>query len=128
MLIIVLLNYRGFGCINGLQQACGGEPFNNLWKDVGTATSGMPDIDFAGHARSLGSETMEVSTIGELEEALEKARGCDRTVTIVLETDPDATTEPGGAWWDVAIPEVSESQQVNSAHDDYVGAKEKQSR
>ena len=127
-LVIVVLNNRGFGCINRLQQACGGEPFNNLWKDVGTAAAGMPDIDFAAHARSLGSETMEVSTIAELEEALEKARGFDRTVTIVLETDPDATTEPGGAWWDVAIPEVSERQQVNSAHDDYVGAKEKQSR
>ena len=29
-LIIVVLDNRGYGCINRLQQACGGAPFNNL--------------------------------------------------------------------------------------------------
>ncbi|HEY6869582.1 MAG TPA: 3D-(3,5/4)-trihydroxycyclohexane-1,2-dione acylhydrolase (decyclizing), partial [Novosphingobium sp.] len=33
-LTIVVLNNRGFGCINRLQQACGGAPFNNLWVDT----------------------------------------------------------------------------------------------
>lgn len=31
-LIIVLLDNRGFGCIDRLQQATGGEPFNNLFE------------------------------------------------------------------------------------------------
>ncbi|MBP0651491.1 3D-(3,5/4)-trihydroxycyclohexane-1,2-dione acylhydrolase (decyclizing), partial [Mycobacterium tuberculosis] len=30
----VLLDNRGFGCINRLQKATGGAPFNNLWADT----------------------------------------------------------------------------------------------
>jgi 3D-(3,5/4)-trihydroxycyclohexane-1,2-dione acylhydrolase (decyclizing) len=32
-LTIVLLDNRGYGCINRLQQSCGGKPFNNMWED-----------------------------------------------------------------------------------------------
>ena len=32
-LIVVVLDNRGFGCINRLQQAVGGVPFNNLFDD-----------------------------------------------------------------------------------------------
>jgi len=32
-LVVVVLDNRGFGCINRLQQACGGAPFNNLLAD-----------------------------------------------------------------------------------------------
>lgn len=127
-LVLVVLNNRGFGCINRLQQACGGEPFNNLWKDVHSGEDGPPDVDFAAHARSLGAESMKVNSIDELDQALEQARAIERTVVIVIDTDPDETTGPGGAWWDVAIPEVSEREQVRHAHRDYVSAKQKQGR
>ena len=63
-LTIVLLDNRGFGCINRLQGACGGESFNNLLDDR------APDIDFAAHARALGAHAQKVSNIRELEEAL----------------------------------------------------------
>ncbi|HEX8012187.1 MAG TPA: 3D-(3,5/4)-trihydroxycyclohexane-1,2-dione acylhydrolase (decyclizing), partial [Casimicrobiaceae bacterium] len=33
-LVVVVLDNRGFGCINRLQQACGGAPFNNLFVDA----------------------------------------------------------------------------------------------
>ena len=36
----------------------------------------------------------------------------DRTYVIVIDTDPAASTEAGGAWWDVAVPEVSERGEV----------------
>ncbi len=32
-LVIVVLDNRGYGCINRLQQACGGAAFNNLFDD-----------------------------------------------------------------------------------------------
>ena len=32
-LIVVVLDNRGYGCINRLQQAVGGVPFNNLFDD-----------------------------------------------------------------------------------------------
>ena len=42
----------------------------------------------------------------------------DRNV-IVIDTDPDQSTEEGGTWWDVAIPEVSKNQNVKKAFEDY---------
>ena len=29
---------------------------------------------------------------------------------IVIDTDPARTTEAGGAWWEVAVPEVSDAR------------------
>ena len=47
-LIIVVLDNRGFGCINRLQRATGGESFNNLLATRGTRR--CRQIDFAAHA------------------------------------------------------------------------------
>ena len=71
-LIIVVLDNRGFGCINRLQQATGGAPFNNLLRDARHET--LPDVDFVAHARSLGAEAVKVSSIAELETAFKAAR------------------------------------------------------
>jgi 3D-(3,5/4)-trihydroxycyclohexane-1,2-dione acylhydrolase (decyclizing) len=38
---------------------------------------------------------------------------------VVIDTDPMPTTEGGGAWWDVAVPEVSVRPTVNAARADY---------
>jgi 3D-(3,5/4)-trihydroxycyclohexane-1,2-dione acylhydrolase (decyclizing) len=116
-LIVVLLDNRGFGCINRLQQATGGAPFNNLLAD--TVHTEQVDIDFAAHARSLGATAEKVRGIAELDAALARAKGVDRTYVIVIETDPDITTEAGGAWWDVAVPEVSERAAVQTARRAY---------
>jgi 3D-(3,5/4)-trihydroxycyclohexane-1,2-dione acylhydrolase (decyclizing) len=112
-LTIVLLDNRGFGCINRLQGACGGEPFNNLL-DVAA-----PSIDFVAHARALGARAEKATGIAALETALEAAKSAPRTSVIVIETDPQASTAAGGAWWDVAVPEVSESAAVKAAYDAY---------
>lgn len=109
-LTIVLLDNRGFGCINRLQRATGGESFNNLLEHTRHET--LPQIDFAAHAASLGAVAMKVASIAELEGALAKARANDRTTVIVIDTDPLASTEAGGHWWDVAVPEVSEREEV----------------
>ncbi len=53
-LVVVVQDNRGYGCIHRLQQACGGEGFNNLFDDCVQGPLGAPAIDFAAHARSLG--------------------------------------------------------------------------
>lgn len=123
-LTIVVLDNRGFGCINRLQRATGGESFNNLLKDA--RHEAMPEIDFAAHAAALGAKAEKVSSITQLERALKKARGSDRTTVLVIETDPLLSTEAGGAWWDVAVPEISSRKQVRSAHEQYVKATARQ--
>ncbi|MFU0503174.1 3D-(3,5/4)-trihydroxycyclohexane-1,2-dione acylhydrolase (decyclizing) [Pseudaminobacter sp. NGMCC 1.201702] len=116
-LIVVLLDNRGFGCINRLQIATGGANFNNLLRDAKHQT--LPEIDFAAHAASLGAISQKVTSVAELETALAAAGNNDRTTVIVIETDPLVSTEAGGAWWDVAVPEVSERPQVREARKAY---------
>ncbi|WP_037072779.1 3D-(3,5/4)-trihydroxycyclohexane-1,2-dione acylhydrolase (decyclizing) [Pseudoxanthomonas suwonensis] len=116
-LVVVLLDNRGFGCINRLQHATGGAGFNNLLAD--SAHQALPAIDFAAHARSLGANAEHVSTLGELRSALERACAADLSTVVVIDTDPLRTTEAGGWWWDVAVPEVSDRPQVNAARRAY---------
>lgn len=116
-LTIVVLDNSGFGCIDRLQRACGGESFNNLFQTARHRT--LPEIDFAAHAASLGANAEKVSSLAELEKAVCRARAADRTSVIIIETDPMVATEAGGHWWDVAVPEVSEREQVRTARKAY---------
>lgn len=127
-LIVVVLDNRGYGCINRLQQATGGAGFNNLLQDCRTVEAGAPKTDFAAHAKALGCEAESVSGIAELEQALVRARAAQSTYVIALDTDPLPSTEEGGAWWDVAVPEVSEREEVNTAYQGYREAKQRQAR
>jgi len=115
-LTIVLLDNGGFGCIDRLQRATGGEPFNNLRED-GSGTA--PAIDFAAHAASLGAIAEHVQGLAELEAALRRAFTAERTSVVVLRTDPRIATAAGGHWWDVGVPEVSDSPSVQAARADY---------
>lgn len=119
-LTIVLLDNAGYGCINRLQMATGGANFNNLLKD--THHVALPNIDFAAHAGSMGALARKVGSIAELETALQESEANERTTVIVIDTDPLVTTEAGGHWWDVAVPEVSDRPQVNAAREAYVSA------
>jgi 3D-(3,5/4)-trihydroxycyclohexane-1,2-dione acylhydrolase (decyclizing) len=119
-LTIVLLDNQGYGCINRLQMATGGANFNNLLKDARHTV--LPTIDFRAHAQSLGAIAEKVASIADLEEALERAKTNDRTTVIVIDTDPLVTTMAGGHWWDVAVPEVSDREEVQSARKAYVDA------
>jgi 3D-(3,5/4)-trihydroxycyclohexane-1,2-dione acylhydrolase (decyclizing) len=118
-LIVVVLDNRGFGCINRLQQACGGAPFNNLLENCVQGPLGAPRIDFAAHARALGAQAEHVANVAELEAALQRARAADRTYVISIDTDPARTTDDGGWWWEVAVPEVSPRDAVRDARAKY---------
>jgi 3D-(3,5/4)-trihydroxycyclohexane-1,2-dione acylhydrolase (decyclizing) len=119
-LTIVVLDNRGFGCIDRLQRATGSESFNNLLAHARHET--LPQIDFVAHAASLGALAEKAAGLAELEAALARARGASRTSVIVIDTDPLASTAAGGHWWDVAVPEVSERAEVRSARAAYESA------
>ncbi|SFI79936.1 3D-(3,5/4)-trihydroxycyclohexane-1,2-dione acylhydrolase (decyclizing) [Bosea sp. OK403] len=116
-LTIVVLDNRGFGCINRLQGATGGAPFNNLLADSRHET--LPAIDFAAHAASLGAVSRKVVSLAELDEALGESRAHDRTSVVVIDTDPMISTDAGGHWWDVAVPEISTRAEVARARQRY---------
>ncbi len=123
-IILVILDNRGFGCINRLQMGCGGEPFNNMLDDARHLAPSA--IDFRQHAESQGAVSEKVGSLDELEAAMQRAKASTTTYAIVIDTDPLIVTEAGGAWWDVAVAEVSQSDSVRAARADYERARTKQ--
>lgn len=123
---VVVLDNRGFGCINRLQNATGSESFNNLLRD--TQHSQLPTIDFVAHAASLGAVSEKAGSVAELEQALTRAKESESSCVIVIDTDAGPSTAEGGCWWDVAVPEVSTRDQVLEARKNYLQAIARQAR
>ncbi|MEN0000065.1 MAG: 3D-(3,5/4)-trihydroxycyclohexane-1,2-dione acylhydrolase (decyclizing) [Pseudomonadota bacterium] len=111
---LVITDNRGFGCINRLQMGTGGEQFNNLLDHAYHVNPSA--IDFVKHTEAMGAKAIKAGSIAELEEALAAARAHKGgPVSIVIDTDPYPSTEAGGSWWEVGVPEVSERSQVREA-------------
>jgi len=123
-LTLIVNDNRGFGCINRLQQATGGAPFNNLLRDA--RHERLPEVDFVAHAAALGARAVKVASVAELESAFKAARGSHGVEVIVIDTDPAPSTDAGGAWWEVATPEVSERAEVRAARKEYEEALKRQ--
>ena len=68
-LTIVVLDNRGYGCINRLQRATGGASLQQPLDNAGHVAT-LPAIDFAAHAAAMGAEAEKVADIAELEPAL----------------------------------------------------------
>ena len=113
-LIIIVLDNRGFGCINRLQNACGADPFNNLYDDGVLVEETIPQIDFAAHAAAMGAASESVNSLEDLAAALERAKKSDRTYCVAISTNAVDSTG-GGSWWQVGIPEVSSKESVVKA-------------
>jgi 3D-(3,5/4)-trihydroxycyclohexane-1,2-dione acylhydrolase (decyclizing) len=119
-LTIVVLDNRGFGCIERLQTATGGASFNNLLSDA------APRVDFAAHAASLGAQAEKVQGLAALGPALQKALRAKRTSVVVIDTDARRGTAEGGAWWDVAVTDAPRSPGQKKARAAYERARKRQ--
>ena len=125
-LIIVVLDNRGYGCIQRLQNATGNASFNNMLDDCVPEGGEASRIDFAMHAASMGADAVHVQNVAELKSAMVKARAAKRTQVLVIDTTHTRTTAEGGCWWEVGIPEVSARPEVNAAYAGFLSAKKDQ--
>lgn len=114
---IVLTDNRGYGCINRLQIECGGAEFNNMYKDSNVEV--QPEIDFVGHAKSMGAHAEKAANIAELEAKIIEARTRNIPSVIVIDTEAVSGTGAGGHWWDVAVPEVGGPERLEKAREHY---------
>ena len=121
-IVIVLLDNRGFGCIERLQRATGGASFNNR------LASDHPPVDFAAHAASLGAQAEKVGSLAELEPALARARAAKRTAVVVIDTDGRSSTGEGGAWWDVPVSDAPRGGTGRKIRQNYERARARQTR
>ncbi|MDH5522007.1 MAG: 3D-(3,5/4)-trihydroxycyclohexane-1,2-dione acylhydrolase (decyclizing), partial [Acidimicrobiia bacterium] len=116
-MIVIVCDNGGFAVINRLQIGQGGKPFNNLLADcrlAGSHNGEVVEVDFAAHAAAMGCASETVSSYGELQAAIERARAADRTYVIATKVDAYSWTE-GGSFWQVGVPEVSNLQSVRDA-------------
>jgi 3D-(3,5/4)-trihydroxycyclohexane-1,2-dione acylhydrolase (decyclizing) len=67
-----------------------------------------------------------VASLAEVEAPLPEIRAERRTSVVVIATDPVASAKAGGAWWDVAVHEVSERAEVAAARATYDAARARQ--
>jgi 3D-(3,5/4)-trihydroxycyclohexane-1,2-dione acylhydrolase (decyclizing) len=119
-LVVVVLDNRGFGCIERLQRATGGASFNNR------LAGEHPPVDFAAHAASLGAQAEKVGSLAELEPALARARAARRTAVVVIDTDGRNSTGLGGAWWDVPVSDAARTASGRAARRTYERARARQ--
>ena len=121
---LVITDNRGFGCINRLQAATGGAAFNNLLADSHHEI--LPEIDYVAHAGSMGAHAVMATTLSELETAISDSVARGGVNVVVINTDPEPSTEAGGCWWDVAVPAVSERKNMRQLHDHYTKQRARQ--
>ncbi len=122
-MIIVVCDNGGYAVINRLQNFKGTPGFNNLLKDCKVKQPFA--VDFVKHAESMGALARKVESLSELEQALDWAKGNDRTTVITIVSDAFAWT-PGDALWDVGVPQVSARKSVNEAAEYQANVRKKQ--
>lgn len=131
-LIVVIVDNHGFSSIGALSRSIGGEGFGTHYRyrtaaGLGLDTEGpqgeILPIDLAANAESLGVPAIRVRTIVELREALAAAKRGTTSAAIVIEVDRYAGVPSYGGWWDVAVAETSEDEEVQAARARYDAAR-----
>jgi 3D-(3,5/4)-trihydroxycyclohexane-1,2-dione acylhydrolase (decyclizing) len=92
-LIIVLLDNRGYGCINRLQQSCGSKPFNNM-SLIACSSDGAPGR-FRGQRGLAGALSEKVANIRSWKP---RSNGLAPPMHLLICIDTDDTRTTGN-WW-----------------------------
>ena len=129
-LTIVLVDNNGFASIGALSEAVGSEGFGTHYRYRENGSLGLHSessnqalpVDLATNAESLGAYVIRATTIPELKDALEEAKGVDRTVVIYIQTNRQ-TVPDFESQWDVPIAETSEMDAVRAAREGYEAEK-----
>jgi 3D-(3,5/4)-trihydroxycyclohexane-1,2-dione acylhydrolase (decyclizing) len=122
-----LMDNNGYKSIGALSRSLGSQGFgtryvfpenNQLPDDTAESVKTLP-IDLAANAQSLGAYVIQCETYKDFLEALNTARGIDRTTVIYIQNDRYVGVPGYESWWDVPIAEVSEIDSVKTARTNY---------
>ena len=126
---IILLNNDGYSSIGSLSNSVGSDGFGTYYRYRNDDTKQLDGeklpIDYAANAASMGAYVIKTKNVSELKEALQEAKGIDRTTVIYIDVDRKKGV-PGFAWWDVPIAEVSEKDAVKKSLETYTQNKKTQ--
>ena len=113
--ILVVLDNAGYAVIERLQVGKGGRSYNNMLRDS-RGDGSEARVDFRAHAQAMGAWAVQAESVEELAAALATARASERTSVIVVSARENDWT-PGGAFWQVGVPETSRLAAVQSARE-----------
>jgi len=130
---VVVSDNHGFQIIRRLQMWRSGISFGNEFrkresKKTGRLAGDYLKIDIAENAKSMGARGWHVRNEKELKQALEEARKEKRSCVIVVETEKHRYAAGGGAWWDAATAEVSQSPVTRKIRAEYETGRKKWQR
>lgn len=130
-LTIILIDNNGFASIGGLSKSIGSEGFGTKYsyrnQETGYLEGERLPVDLAMNAKSLGATVFKTKDIASFTEALKNAKKEEKTTVIYIETVPERKMAGYGfAWWDVPVAEVSDSESVQVAFENYLEQKKKQ--
>ncbi|WP_079474137.1 3D-(3,5/4)-trihydroxycyclohexane-1,2-dione acylhydrolase (decyclizing) [Marinococcus halophilus] len=118
---IILFDNNGFQCIHNLQRAHGIDSFGNEFRhrdrDKKDLSGSYAPIDFAKNAESYGAKAYTVTSLQELNDAIEQSKLETTSTLIHVKVLPGTMTEDYESFWHVGVPEVSESKKVKEAHE-----------
>jgi len=114
-----------------LSKSIGSEGFGTKYlyrdKESGILEGEPLPVDLAKNAESLGAKVYKTTDIASFNEALKNSKKEDQTTVIYIETVPERKMAGYGyAWWDVPIAEVSKSESVQKASENYIEQKKNQ--
>ncbi|MFZ1753257.1 MAG: 3D-(3,5/4)-trihydroxycyclohexane-1,2-dione acylhydrolase (decyclizing) [Caldilineaceae bacterium] len=134
-LTIVLMDNAGYKSIGGLSRSLGQSGFGTRFvypKDghlvtdqAGMEVESLP-IDLAQNAASLGAHVIQCQSVDDVVTALQTAKSIDRTVVIHVSNDRYEGVPGYESWWDVPVAEVSESDSVNAAREEWAEMRAKE--
>ena len=78
--------------------------------------------------KSKFTVAVDAITHAELEELVSQSITKQGVDVIVIDTDPGPSTEAGGTWWDVGVPDISNRQSVMDAHHNHQSGRDKQDK
>ncbi len=122
-LIIIVCDNGGHAVINRLQLNKGGKEFNCLLKS--SKTPNLVPVDFASHAKSMGADGEQVSSISNLEEAFKRAKKSNKTYVISIQTDGYQWLE-GSAYWESPTLSMATTEENKKSLKEHLEGKNKQ--
>ncbi len=116
---ILVFDNCGFGCINNLQMNNG---IGSLATEFRYSTGKKPNgalipVSYAKVAEGYGMKSYTVTTIEELEAAIEDSKKQSVATLIDLKVIPKTMTDGYDSWWNIGIATTSEKEAVRTACD-----------
>lgn len=129
-LVVVLIDNQGFASIGSLSEEVGSQRFGTHYhyRDPESALrdGGPLPVDLALNLRSLGANVLTASTAVQFKLAVQQACSAQATTAVYIRTDARGADSGGGAWWDVAVAEVSTLESTQHARATYESNKRQQ--